>query len=97
VDTTFGAKRSQLFIGERVYQNVPEHLRNDKIAQAIAEQVNYATASSQFEGDDEAMRRKLEALVAEFRLNWADKAASELISAVKMRPHYLSLAESIMR
>jgi hypothetical protein len=43
------------------------------------------------------MRRKLEALVAELRLNGADQAASELTSAVKMRPHYLALAESIMR
>jgi len=43
------------------------------------------------------MRRKLEALVAELRRNEADQSASEIISAVKMRPHYLALAESIMR
>ena len=66
-------------------------------ARAIAEQINYATASAQFVGDDREMRSKLEALVAELRLNGADQAASELTSPVKMRPHYLALAESIMR
>jgi len=43
------------------------------------------------------MLRKLEALVTDLRLIGADKAASELISAVKMRPNYLALVESIMR
>jgi hypothetical protein len=91
-------KITRFEILKRIDQNLPEQLRNsDEIARAIAEQINYATASSQFEDDDEEMRRKLEALVAELRVNGADQAASELSSAVKMRPHYLALAESIMR
>jgi len=91
-------KPARLEICNRVYDNLPERLRNsDKVARAIAEQVNYATASAQFVGDDDEMRRKLEALVTEWRLNGAEQAASELISAVKMRPHYLALAERIMR
>jgi hypothetical protein len=43
------------------------------------------------------MRRKLEALVAELRLNGADEAAIEIAKPVDMRPHYFALAESIMR
>ena len=94
----FSLKIARSKIMDRVYLNLPEQLRNsDKIGRAIAEQINYATASPQFVGDDEEMRRKLEVLVAELRLNGADQAAGELISAVKMRPHYLALAESIMR
>ena len=88
--------RSKIF--DRVYLNLPEQLRNsDKIGRAIAEQINYATASPQFVGDDEEMRRKLEVLVAELRLNGANEAANEIAKAVDMRPHYLALAESIMR
>jgi hypothetical protein len=91
-------KIARMEIWKRVYLNFPTQLRNsDKVAPAIAEQINYATASPHFVGDDEEMRRKLEALVAELRLNGADQAASEITSAVKMRPHYLALAESIMR
>jgi len=91
-------KITRFEISKRVHQKLPEQLRNsEEVLPAISEQINYATASSQFEGDDEEMRRKLEALVAELRLNGADQAASELTSAVKMRPHYLALAESIMR
>jgi hypothetical protein len=91
-------KIARFEIFKRVHQNLPEQLRNrDDIARAIAEQINYATASPQFAGNDEEMRRKLEVLVAELRLNRANDAASELNSAVKMRPHYLTLAESIMR
>ena len=94
----FSLKIARTEIMNRVYLNLPEQLRNsEKIGRAIAEQINYATASPQFVGDAEEMRRKLEALVAELRLNGADQAASELTSAVKMRPHYLGLAESIMR
>ena len=89
-------KRFEIF--KRVDQNLPERLRNsDELARAIAEQINYATASRQFVGDDEEMRSKLEALVAKLRLSGAEQAANELISAVQMRPHYLALAESIMR
>lgn len=89
-------KITRLEIGNRVYDNLPERLRNsERVIRAIAEQINYATASRQFVGDDEEMRRKLEAVVAEFRLNGADQAANELISAVKTRPHYLALAEGI--
>jgi hypothetical protein len=85
-------------IMKQVHQNLPERLRNlDKVNKAIAEQINYATASTQFVGDDEAMRGKLQKLVDELRANGAPQAASELVSAVKMRPHYLALAESIMR
>jgi hypothetical protein len=37
-------QRFDLF--KRVHQNLPEHLRNsDEIMRAIAEQINYATAS----------------------------------------------------
>ena len=91
-------KITRFEIFKRVHENLPEQLRNrDEINRPIAEQINYATASSQFVGDDEEMRRKLEALVAELRLNGADQAASEITSAVKIRPHYLALAESIMR
>ncbi len=91
-------KIARMKIMKRVYLNLPTQLRNsDKVGRAIAEQINYATASPQFVGDDEEMRRKLEALVAELRLNGADQAASEITSAVKMRPQYLALTESIMR
>jgi hypothetical protein len=91
-------KITRFEIFKRIVQNLPEQLRNsDEILRAISEQINYATASPQFVGDDEEMRKKLEALVAELRLNGAEQTASELISAVKMRPHYLALAESIMR
>jgi len=94
----FSLKIARSKIMDRVYLNLPEQLRNsEKIGRAIAEQINYATASPQFVGDAEEMRRKLEALVAELRLNGADQAASEMTLAVKMRPQYLALAESIMR
>src|SRR5438067_12478652 len=50
--------RSEIF--NRVYDKLPERLRNsDKVARAIAEQINYATASAQFVGDDREMRSKL--------------------------------------
>jgi hypothetical protein len=88
--------RHEIF--KRVHENLPEQLRNrDEINRPIAEQINYATASSQFVGNDEEMLEKLKALVAQLRANQAEKAASELISALKMRPHYLALAERIMR
>ena len=91
-------KSTRLDIFERVHQSLPEQLRNrDEINRAIAEQINYATASSQFEGDDEEMRRKLNALLDKLRRNGADEAANEIAKAVDMRPHYLALAESIMR
>jgi hypothetical protein len=91
-------KITRFEIFERVHQNLPEQLRNsDEILQAIAEQINYATASSQFKGDDEEMRRKLKALFDKLLRNGADEAANEIAKAVDMRPHYLALAESIMR
>jgi hypothetical protein len=91
-------KVTRFEIFKRVHQNLPEHLRNsDEITRAIAEQINYATASTQFVGDDQAMLGKLQTLVAELRAIGATQAASELISAVKIRPHYLALAKSIMR
>ena len=91
-------KIARLEIFERVHQNLPEQLRNrDEINRAIAEQINYATASSQFEDDDEEMRRKLNALFDKLRRNGADEAANEMSKAVAMRPHYLALAESNMR
>jgi hypothetical protein len=93
-----GLKVTRFEIFKRVAQKLPEQLRNsDNVIRAIAEQINYATGSLQFAGDDKEMRRKLDALIAELRLNGADQAASELVSAVKMRRHYLALAESIMR
>ena len=89
-------KITRLDIFERVHQSLPEQLRNrDEINRAIAEQINYATASSQFEGDDEEMRRKLNALLDKLRRNGADEAANEIAKAVGMRLHYLGLAESI--
>jgi len=91
-------KIARFEIMKRVHQSLPEQLRNrDEIGRAIAEQINYATASSQFEGDDEEMRRKLKALFDELLGNGADEAANEIAKAVDMRPHYLALAESIMR
>jgi hypothetical protein len=48
-----------------------------------------------FEGDDEDMRRKLQALLVELRLNGADQAANEIISAVRIRPQYVRLAKMI--
>ena len=91
-------KVARFEIAKRVYQELPEPLRSrNEIVRAIAEQINYATASSEFVGDDEAMQGKLQTLVAELRANGATQAASELMSAVKMRPHYLALAKGIMR
>jgi hypothetical protein len=91
-------KRFEVF--KQVVQNLPEQLRPNEanqLTRAIAEQVNYATASPEFVGGDEEMQRKLDALVAELRRNGADQAASELISAVKMRPHYLAVADLTSR
>jgi len=91
-------KIARFEIFKRVHQALPEQLRNsDEIVRAIAEQINYATASCQFVGDDDEMQGKLETLVTQLRLNGANQAASEVVSAVKMRSHYLALAESIMR
>ena len=92
--------RSKIF--EQVYEKMPPQLRMSdgeliQLTRAIAEQINYATASSKFIEDDKQMLRKLEALVTDFRLIGADGAACELISAVKMRPNYLALVESIKR
>jgi hypothetical protein len=71
-------KIARFEIFKRVHQNLPEHLRNsDEITRAIAEQVNYATASSKFEGDDEEMGRKLKALFDELLRNRANEAANE--------------------
>src|SRR5206468_1269388 len=51
-------KITRLEMCNRVYDNLPERLRNsDKVARAIAEQINYTTASAQFVADDEEMRR----------------------------------------
>jgi hypothetical protein len=73
-------------------------LRNrDDINRAIAEEINYATGSSRFEGDDEEMRRKLKALSDELLRNGADETVNEIVKAVNMRPHYLALADDIAR
>ena len=91
-------KIARLEIAKRVHQKLPEQLRNsEEILRAISEQINYATASSQFEGDDEEMRRKLKALFDKLLRNGADEAANEIAKAMDMRPHYLALAEIIMR
>lgn len=91
-------KIARFEIFKRVHEALPEQLRNsDEISRGIAEQINYATASTQFVGDDTEVAMKREALVAELRRNGADQAASELTSAVKMRPHYLDLADRITR
>jgi hypothetical protein len=89
-------------IFKKIHHNLPPRLRcpegeTTPLYRAIAEQINYATASSQFVGDDQEMLEKLKALVAELRANEAEKAASEIISAMKMRPHYLAMVERIMR
>ena len=56
-------KIARFEIFKRVNQSLPEQLRNsDDILRSIAEQINYATASSQFVRDDDEMRRKLEGL-----------------------------------
>ena len=89
-------ERFEIF--KRVAQNMPEQLRNsDEILRAIAEQINYATASSKFEGDDEEMRRKLKALFEKLLTNGADEAANEIARTVDRRPHYLALGDSIIR
>ena len=89
---------TRLRIWKRVQENLPEQLRNrDEINRAIAEQINYATAGSQFVGSDEEMLNKLEALVAELRANEAEQAISELILTMKMRSYYLGLAKRVMR
>ncbi len=91
-------KIARFEIFKRVHQSLPEQLRDsDELLRPIAEQINYATASAQFEGDDEEMRRKRIALFDELLRNGADEAANEIAKAVDMRPHYLALAESIMR
>lgn len=93
--------RFEVFKG--VITKLPPHLQPvpggepTPLFKAIAEQVNYATASTQFVGSDEEMRQTLEALVAELRRNGAEEAARELIGAVKMRPHYLDQVKSIRR
>ena len=98
----FSLKKARFEIAKRINLKLPEHLRISdgnptELIRAIVEQINYATASSKFVGDDKEMLRKLEVLVAELRLNGAGEAASELISTMKMRPNYLALAERIMR
>ena len=85
--------RFEVFKG--VITKLPPHLQPvpggepTHLVKAIGEQVNYATASTQFVGSDEEMLQKLESLVAELRRNGAEEAARQLIGAVKMRPHYL--------
>jgi hypothetical protein len=80
-------KIARLEIFERVHQSLPEQLRNsDEILRPIAEQINYATASAQFEGDDQEMRRKLKALSDELLRNGADEAANEIAKAVEYAP-----------
>src|SRR5436305_14676859 len=74
-------KIARFEIFKRVHENLPEQLRGSdgeptQLTRAIAEQINYATASSQFVGDDEEMLEKLKALVAQLRANGAEKAAS---------------------
>ena len=75
--------------------NSPPVREPTPLFKAVAEQINYATASTQFVGSDEEMLRKLEALVAELRRNGAEEVARELMGTVKMRPHYLDHVKSI--
>jgi hypothetical protein len=90
-------QRFELF--KRVCNNLPKDLINsdEELIRLISEQINYATASPQFEGDGEEMQRKLKVVFDKLLRNGADKAANELASAVDMRPHYLAMAEQIMR
>jgi|SRR5581483_404183 len=91
-------KITRFEVFKAVLEKLPEQLRDrDEIIRPIAEQINYATASSEFVGSDEEMLDKLKALVAQLRENGAEKAAGELISVMKMRPHYLAMVERIMR
>jgi hypothetical protein len=96
-------KVTRFRVFEGVITKLPPHLQPapdgepTPLFKSIAEQVNYATASTQFVGSDEQMWQKLEALVAELRRNGAEEAARELIGAVKMRPHYLDHVKSIRR
>ena len=68
-------KVTRFEIFESVIKKLPAHLQPEgdseptPLFNAIAEQVNYATASTNFVGSDEEMRQKLEALVANLRLN----------------------------
>ena len=96
-------KVTRFEVFKNVITKLPPHLQpvpggeSTPLFKSIAEQVNYATASTQFVGSDEEMLQKLEALVAELRRNGAEEAARELIGAVKMRPHYLDQVKSISR
>jgi hypothetical protein len=94
-------KIARFKIFKHLMTKLPPHLQPAPDAEptplfkAIAEQINYATASTQFVGSDEEMLQKLEALVAELRRNGAEEAVRELIGAVKMRPHYLDQVKSL--
>jgi hypothetical protein len=91
-------KVERLEIFKRVNQKLPEQLRREaEINRAIAEQINYATASSQFEGDDSEMRRKLKALSDQLLQNGANEAANEIVKAVNSRSYFVGLAEDIAR
>ena len=98
---TMKVTRFEVF--KNVITKLPPHLQPapggepTPLFKSIAEQVNYATASTQFVGSDEEMRQKLEALVAELRRNGAEEVARELVGTVKMRPHYLDHVKSIRR
>lgn len=86
-------KIARFEIFKRVHQNLPEQLRNsDEIARAIAEQVNYATSSSQFEGDDEEMRRKRKAHVLSVGTgSSSDGWPSSKMKNVSQRPRVAAL------
>jgi hypothetical protein len=94
-------KVTRFEIWEGVITKLPPHLQpvpggeSTPLVKSISEQVNYATASTQFVGSDEEMLQKLETLVVELLRNGADEAARELIGAVKMRPHYLDWVKSL--
>jgi hypothetical protein len=90
-----GMKVTRFEIFKGVIAKLPPHLQlapgaePTPLFKAVAEQINYATASTQFVGSDEEMLRKLETLVAELRRNGAEEAARELMGTVKMRPQLL--------
>jgi hypothetical protein len=94
-------KVTRFEVFENIITKLPPHLlpsgnETTLLLASIAEQVNWATASTQFEGSDEEMLQKLDVIWATLHRNGAGKAAEELIGAVKMRPHYLDHAASLL-
>ena len=75
---------------KQVHANLPEQLRTDEMMKAIAEQINYATASDQFEGNTEEMQVKLMVLLDKLLQNGATEAARLIAIAVDLYHQHLA-------